>query len=636
MSSMGMLTPELVIDGRLPDSPAVSPDGRWVAYTVAPMGHAGEHPGNELWLAAVDGSVSRRLAVPDGYVSAPRWASDSAAIFFRSDHGTQGKPRLCRLVLAEDDRQALTSWHGAVADHIPLVDPELVAITAPDEPVRHDDRDDADVRTRPAPSRLRLLNTRTGHLSAPESFGDRHVAAVVQRPDGGPLAVLTLPSSELDPGLLEPRLHLFDPATGETTELRPPPSMAEQPAWWREDTGWHLACLALTPPGMIGGMAVFDIDLSTGRHRNLTERLPACPTELVQVAEGAPLVVLADGLDTTINRLGPDGLTEIVRHAGQLRRLAVDRTGTVPAAIVSTAHEPQNIHVGLPSRRLTDTRSELADIAWGSQERLSYRAADGLALDGLLVLPPGRTRADGPFPMITNVHGGPYDRWCDEFGLHWAFGPQWLAHAGYAVFLPNPRGGLGHGHDFAAAVAGAVGKDDWTDITTGIDLLVAEGVADPDRLGVAGWSQGGFMAAWAVGQTDRFAAAVVGAGIADWGSQAGVGEWGRYDMALAGTAGWDGPGPHRHDELSPISYASAARTPVLILHGEQDTNVPLGQAQYFHSALRHFGVEHEFVVYPREGHGLRERAHQIDVLRRVKAWFDDRLAGQAHRPGTPD
>ncbi|HEX5117468.1 MAG TPA: S9 family peptidase [Pseudonocardiaceae bacterium] len=623
---MDTLTPELVVDGRLPQSPAVSPDGRWVAYTVAPSGRAGEHPRNELWLAAVDGSTSRRLAVPDGCVSAPRWSGDSEAIFFRSDHDVPGKARLCRLTLADDDRQALTTWHGTIAHHVPLVDPELVAITAPDEPVKRNDRDDADVRSRPKQARLRLLNTRTGQLSAPESFGDRHVADVVQRPDGGPLAVLTQSSPDPDPGLLEPRLHLFDPATGESTDLGPTPGMACQPAWRQDETGWHVTYLASTPPGLIGGMAVFDVDPTTGRYRNLTEGLPACPVHLVQVPDDAPLVVVADGLDTTINRLATDGLTELTRLAGEIGELSANHDGTVLAAIVGTAHEPENLHVGLPFRRLTDTRPELADIPWGTQERLSYRASDGLELDGLLVLPPGRTRADGPFPMIIDLHGGPYGRWGDQFQLNWAFGPQWLAHAGYAVFLPNPRGGLGHGHEFAASVAGAVGKDDWTDVVAGVDLLVAEGVADPDRLGVAGWSQGGYMTAWAVGQTDRFAAAVMGAGISDWGSQAGVGEWGRYDMALAGTAGWDGPGPYRHDELSPISYASSVRTPVLIVHGEQDTNVPLGQARYFHSALRHFGVEHEFVVYPREGHGLVEREHQIDVLNRVKDWFDRWLA----------
>lgn len=167
-----------------------------------------------------------------------------------------------------------------------------------------------------------------------------------------------------------------------------------------------------------------------------------------------------------------------------------------------------------------------------------------------------------------------------------------------------------------------MGGDEWTDILAGIDLLVAEGVADPERLGISGWSHGGFMAAWAIGQTDRFKAALMGAGISDWGMQAGTGDWGIADAALGGSTGWNGPGPHIHDRNSPISHVSRIRTPVLILHGEQDTNVPLGQAVHFHRALRHFGVEHEFVVYPREGHGLHERAHQLDALRRIRAWYD--------------
>jgi dipeptidyl aminopeptidase/acylaminoacyl peptidase len=624
MVVMDMIKPELVVDGRVPDSPAVSPDGRWVAYTVAPIGQPGPHPANELWVAAADGSTSRRLAVPDGQVAAPRWASDSSAIFFRSDHETPGTARLCRITLADDDRQALTTWQGSVAQHRPLVDPERVAVIAPDEPAA---QDDADVRTQPKPARLRLLDTRTGRCGAPESFGDRHVTDAVQRPDGGPLAVLTLSSPLPEPGMYEPALHLFDPVTGETTDLGPTPSRSRQPVWWRDGEEWHVACLAATPPTPIGGSAVFDVDLSTGEHRNLTAGLPACPVELVQVAGGAPLVVVADGLDTTINRLTPDGLTEIARRPGQVQGVTVDRGGTVLAAVASTAYEPHNVYVGLPLRRVSDVRPEVADIPWGTQERLSYRAADGLDLDGLLVLPPGRSRADGPFPMITVPHGGPYGRSCDQFELHWAFPPQWFAHAGYAVFLPNPRGGLGHGHEFAVAVAGDVGGHDWGDIVTGIDLLVAEGVADPDRLGIAGWSYGGFLAAWAIGQTDRFAAAVVGAGVTEWGSQAGVGDYGRFDTALAGTSGWEGPGPHRHDELSPVSHAGSVRTPVLIVHGGEDTNVPLGQAQYFQRALAHFGVEHEFVVYPREGHPIVEREHQLDLLRRVTCWFDDRLRG---------
>jgi dipeptidyl aminopeptidase/acylaminoacyl peptidase len=129
------------------------------------------------------------------------------------------------------------------------------------------------------------------------------------------------------------------------------------------------------------------------------------------------------------------------------------------------------------------------------------------------------------------------------------------------------------------------------------------------------------MAAWAVGQTDRFKAALMGAGICDWGMQVGVGELGTQEAGLGGSCGWEGPGPHRHDQLSPISYAARIHTPVLILHGQDDTNVPVGQAVYFHRALSRFGVEHELVIYPREGHPITERQHQIDLLRRTRTWF---------------
>lgn len=190
------------------------------------------------------------------------------------------------------------------------------------------------------------------------------------------------------------------------------------------------------------------------------------------------------------------------------------------------------------------------------------------------------------------------------------------------MFLPNPRGGQGHGHQFALSVAGRVGQEEWTDILSGIDLLVAEGVADPDRLGIAGGSHGGFLAAWAVGQTDRFRAALVLSGVIDWGMLAATGEYGQFEAALGGSTGWDGVGPHSHDAVSPISFASRVRTPVLLLHGAEDTNVPLGQSVCFHRALRHFGVEHEFVIYPREGHSIRERHHQLDVLFRARGWFD--------------
>ncbi|MCC2274104.1 S9 family peptidase [Streptomyces sp. ET3-23] len=645
--STDLLTAELVVDMASPEAPAISPDGRLVAYGVVANSGRDGRPHSSLWVAAADGSAApRRLTDGTACDAAPKWAPDSAFLFFTSDREERGTAQLQRILLdgSEDGAKAeslpLTRWRGRICDHYPLGDGRTVALLAEDEPTAEDERraaegDDAKVWGRHLPvTRLRLLDLATGMVRTVDGLGDRHVVEVAQRPDGGPLAVLSRATPEPDPGVTTAGLHLVAPETGAVQDLGPVGVEARSPVWWHCDGTWHLAHLAVPRGHLVGALAVLDmVPPATGptvEQRNLTAGMSVCPTELVQVSDGPPLALFADGLDTALYRLDPQSLRfhRLSCATGTLAGLTASRSGETLAVLASTAYEPRNVHAGPtggPLVRLSDTSPELHTIRWGVQERLSYRASDGLQLDGLLILPVGRTRDDGPFPLVTLVHGGPYFRFADEFALTVVDCGQWLATAGYAVFLPNPRGGSGHGHEFAAAVAGAVGGDEWTDILAGIDLLVAEGVADPERLGISGWSHGGFMAAWAIARTERFKAAVMGAGISDWGMQAGTGDDGILDAALGGSTGWNGPGPHIHDRNSPISYVSRIRTPVLILHGEQDTNVPLGQALHFHRALRHFGVEHEFVVYPREGHGLHERAHQLDALRRIRAWYDRRL-----------
>jgi dipeptidyl aminopeptidase/acylaminoacyl peptidase len=628
-----LLTAELVVDGAVPKEPVISPDGRWVAYVVAPVGQRGKRRLSALWLAAADGSSPpRQLTAGTAADSGPRWAPDSASLFFLSDR--TGSVQLHRIRVDGGEAESLTDWQGEVYDFCPLADGR-VAVVAADEPTeeeqrRRADRDDAIVWSEPrGHGRLRRLDPVTGELQVVGDLRGRHVAELAQRPDGGPLAVISWVNRENDPGAITNELHLIDLATGAVQDLGRVAGFARSPAWWADDGTWHLAYLA--EPSPYGGFAIYDtVPAETGsasEPRDLTTGMDVTPEALTQVADGPPLALFGRGLDTEIHRLDPGPLRfqRLSASAGLIDSLTASRSGAVVAALTTTAHEPANVHAGSPGgalSQISDTRPELRGIQWGTQERLSYQASDGLALDGLLILPPGRSRADGPFPLVTLVHGGPDDRYADQFMLGPHANGQWLATAGYAVFLPNPRGSTGHGPQFQAMVVGAPGGAEWSDILAGIDMLVAAGVADPDRLGIEGASHGGFMAAWAVGQTDRFKAAMMLAGICDWGVLAGTGEYGSMDGVLAGSFGWEGTGPHPHDLVSPISFASKVRTPMLIVHGEDDTNVPFGQAVYFHRALSRYGAEHELVAYPREGHGLRERNHQRDLLLRTRAWFD--------------
>ncbi|MCC6630339.1 MAG: S9 family peptidase, partial [Chloroflexi bacterium] len=554
--------------------------------------------------------------------------------FFLSDRAERGTAALYRLALDGGEAEPLPIGGAADADYQPLPDGRRIAVLAPDPPDdeqrrRERERDDTQVYGERWPlARLHLLDLATKAVTTLDVLRDRHAIEVAPSPDGDRLAVISGRTPELDvgpePG--ERQLHLVDLTTGAVRNLCDLPGGGRGLTWAPD--GRRLVYIDSPRAGGVSGAGLFVVDVAGGPPRNLAADLPACPVGLTRGAAAATLLVtVATGLDTALYTLDPtsDRLSELITRPGDLSAVSVSADGATIAALWSTATAPVAVWAGPPAGDLkvvADPRPELRSVAWGAQARLRWTVSDGLALDGLLILPPGATRADGPFPLVTLVHGGPYGRFADGFQLGWAPSGQWLATHGYAVFLPNPRGGLGHGQAFAACVAGAVGIDDYRDIIAGLDQLIAEGVADADRLGIGGWSQGGFMTAWAVGQSDRFKAGVMGAGVSDWGMMVAESDMAHFEAALGGSTGWEGPGPHRHDALSPISFAHRVTTPLLILHGERDERVPVSQGRFFARALRAHGVPHELVVYPREPHGLRERAHQLDALRRTRAWFD--------------
>ena len=245
-----------------------------------------------------------------------------------------------------------------------------------------------------------------------------------------------------------------------------------------------------------------------------------------------------------------------------------------------------------------------------------WTAPDGVEIEGRLLTPHG---SQGPWPTIVAVHGGP--TWCwNAYFSDSEPNAVLLADAGYAVLQPNPRGSSGRGHAFAESIIGDPGGIDFRDLMSGVDWCVAEGIAIPDRLGIAGLSYGGYMAGWAITQTDRFAASVAISVVADYRSFHLTSEVAMWDEMMLRTA-WDEPGG-LYDDRSPVVHARKARTPTLVIAGELDRCTPVSQGEMLFGALAAAGCETELVILPGEGHVPVSRPYALEAIRRTQAWFD--------------
>lgn len=249
---------------------------------------------------------------------------------------------------------------------------------------------------------------------------------------------------------------------------------------------------------------------------------------------------------------------------------------------------------------------------------VEWEGAECLAIRGLLLLPPDPPPS--PMPLILDIHGGP--TWSFKHGFNPGSALPSGA-AGYAVLLPNYRGSLGRSQGFTRLNMGDPGGAEFEDILRGVDWCVQEGIANSTRIGVTGVSYGGYLTAWAAATSDRFRA-----GISDLLSYQYTANNG-FSAAIIGAPLQDEGARRLYFEPSPLLYVSSKAPPTLIMHGAKDHCTPLGQAEEFHRALLDHGVPTELVVYPREGHSFKERAHHSDAWRRKIAWFDCYLRDQA-------
>lgn len=623
---MGDLTAEQMTSGWHPVDVRLSPDAALVAWVAERYGKEADHPESGIWLASTDGARTGRRWTWGGEDRQPRWSPDGRRLAFLSDRAERGTAGLYVMSVDGGEARPLVVRKRSVAGFAWSPDGCRIAFIAPDEPTDEDDRrererDDADLwGERWRYQRLSVVDVETGETAGPVT-GDAHVTEVVWSPDGDRLGCVVRPTPELD-ARLDAQIVVLRPDGGDLrTVWRGGPGGLTWPVPDRllftaghdpEVTTSGATVWSTTPQG--DGRLVIGTALDES----------CCSFNL----DGAPVptaavVMVAVGLNTRVELRDPaGGERRGILHESSNAIDSCHAAGDRLAVIESRRDRPAEVYAGscgtlLP---LSDHGAHLDGTRFGAREEFRWTAPDGVVLDGVLIRPAGPLPE--PLPAVVIPHGGPYGRSVLGLELGWHAWGTWLAAAGYIALLPNYRGGLGHGNDFARAAAGGVGGSDLSDVLSMVDAAVERGVVDPGRLAIAGWSQGGFLAAAAVTETRRFKAAIVGAGPVEWDMMSVTSDLGRFEAELAGGPPWEQATKREGAERSPLRRASRVSTPTLILHGRQDERVPVSQAIAFSRALRASGVPVELVTYPREPHGIGELGHQRDVLARVRAWCD--------------
>jgi dipeptidyl aminopeptidase/acylaminoacyl peptidase len=292
----------------------------------------------------------------------------------------------------------------------------------------------------------------------------------------------------------------------------------------------------------------------------------------------------------------------------------------------STFDRPMEIYGARPGTVMTSGldgvmqlshMNEGVEPAWGKSVSLSWKS-DAFRVQGWLMFPKDFDPAK-KYPLVVEVHGGPASAVTAQWGSRGGISAQALSAFGYFVLEANPRGSYGQGEEFTQANRKDFGYGDLRDIVAGVDAVVAKYPVDPNRVGLTGWSYGGFMTMFAVTQTGRFKAAVAGAGISNWLSYYGENSIDQWMTPYFGASVYDDPAVYA--KSSAIDFIKQAHTPVLVVVGDRDGECPAPQSYEFWHALRAAHVPTQLVVYPNEGHGFVDPVHRRDVMERTVEWF---------------
>jgi dipeptidyl aminopeptidase/acylaminoacyl peptidase len=627
-------------------SPAIDPSGNWVAYEVSSVDVKADKSFSHVWMTSWDGARTIQLTNRSKESeSTPRFSPDGRYLAFISSRTDKhDNDQLWLLDRTGGEARALTKLDGSVVDYAWSPNSRQIALVVldPDPDQSKDDaKDDDDKPPKPIVidrfqfkrdidgylgtrrQRLMLLDVATGQAQRLLT-GDFDDYLPAFSPDGSRIAFVS--NRDPDPDrTYNSDLWVVPAATGPQTPTRlttfagadNDPDYESYPAW--SPDGRSIAYIQGGPVELFsyGTRHLAVVPASGGEPRVLTASLDRNVGNPIWSADGKTLRFIVE--DDKAQWLG-----SVAASGGDVRRIAGGRPvfealdqakGHTVALVEDPSHPPEVYAVeGSALRRLSRQNDAwLADVQLAPVEDTTLRSKDGTEVHGFLLKPVNY--AGGRVPTILRLHGGPQSQFDYGFSMEW----QLLAANGYAVVATNPRGGTGRGQDYAKALYADWGGPAVPDVLAAVDDAVARGIADPNRLGVGGWSYGGMLTNYTIASDTRFKAATSGASISNIFAGYGTDQYIRdYEMELGK--------PWEHVDVwmrnsYPFFHVDKVVTPTLFLGGDKDFNVPLLNGEQMYQALKSRGVPTELIIYPDQYHGLKRPSFIRDHYQRYLDWY---------------
>ena len=555
-------------------SPAWSPDGKWIAF----LSDAAKDRQLQLYLEPSSGGAARRLTGVAGQLGRPKWSPDGKRIAVLWIEGSAQEP-------------------GALVAYKP---------------------DSGVVEEKIEEQRIAVVNVATGRVRA-VSPANLYVYDYDWSPDGKSFAAEAATGSGTNNYWIA-ELYTIRADSGQARSLWKPALQIASPRFSPDGRTIAVIHGIMSDEGATGG-DIYVVPSAGGEAKNLTPHMKASASSLAWRSNGEIVFTEhADG-ETGVASLDPGSgrITTLWRGPSVVAGLTIARKGQASAAVIHSFSEPPEVRAGTIGAWKPLTKENASQKPfWGKAQSVHWENG-GERVQGWL-LPPLSVESGKRYPMVVSVHGGPSSANTPGWPVRWN---AVLPSQGYFLFLPNPRGSYGSGEAFAQANVKGFGHGDFDDIMKGVDEVLKVAPVDPERIGIAGWSYGGYMTMWAVTQTDRFRAAVAGAGIVNWQSYYGQNRIDRWMIPFFGASVYDDPEVYARS--SPITFIKKVKTPTLVLHGDRDSEVPTPQGYEFWHALKTLGVPTQLVIYENEGHAILRREHQRDIERRLVAWFDKYL-----------